>query len=266
MTSSKKITQVNGSGNNSSSNNSTNWKPTEENRSKAFQLRLVSSILWCIAIGIEIFFIYKIYFQKTWEFQLDAKTIVSLVIMGALTVIGNLLWKKANRLDPASKKDSFKFFVQNQLGAIISTLAFLPLLVLLLTNKNVDGKTKGILGAIVGILLLVGVGTGITTDPPSIEQYTEETQLVEELNNGINKIYWTKFGKNYHLQSSCSYINTAKTDEIFEGTVADAKAMKNISKLCDLCERRARKNLGLFSTEEEHIHEDEETQNLDDEE
>jgi hypothetical protein len=254
MSSQKKITRVNSNHQETPSQVENGWKPTPENKSKASQFRLFAAIAWAVAIGIEILFIYKIYFAKDWNFELDVKTIAAIVVMAILAVSGNLLWKKANRLDPASIKNSFKFFVQNQLGAIISTLAFLPLLVLLLTNKNIDGKTKGILGAIVGVALLIGVGTGIETAPPSVEQYAEETQLVEELNNGVNLVYWTKFGKNYHLNSSCSYINSNKTHEIFEGTVGDAKAEKGISKLCDLCERRARKNLTPADENEHHEH------------
>ena len=97
--------------------------------------------------------------------------IVLIVIALIFAVAGNLLWKKANRLDPASKKEKFKFWVQNQLGAIISAIAFLPLVILILTDKNIDGKQKGILGAIAGAALLIGVGTGIDFNPASVEQY-----------------------------------------------------------------------------------------------
>lgn len=38
------------------------------------------------------------------------------------------------------KKNKFKFFVQNQLGVIISFLAFSPLVVLIVANKNLIGK------------------------------------------------------------------------------------------------------------------------------
>ncbi len=81
--------------------------------------------------------------------------IVLIVVALIFAVAGNLLWKKANKLDPASKKNKFKFWVQNQLGAIISAIAFLPLVFLILTDKNIDGKQKGILGAIAGAALLL---------------------------------------------------------------------------------------------------------------
>lgn len=55
---------------------------------------------------------------------------------GITAIIGSLLWKQANRLDPASEKDKFRFFVQNQLGLLITIVAFFPLVLLILTDKN----------------------------------------------------------------------------------------------------------------------------------
>ena len=77
------------------------------------------------------------------------------------------MWKKSNRFDPASEKDGFKFFIQNQLGAIISVIAFLPLVILIFTNKDMNGKQKGIVGAIAVIAMLIAGITGIDFNPPS---------------------------------------------------------------------------------------------------
>ena len=250
----KKITKVNPTGASSESNDS--WKPTDDNKSKAVTFRVIAGILWAIAIGLEIWAIFKLKTVKE-----DGMTMLIVLIVGALilAVGGNLLWKKANRLDPASKKDKFKFFIQNQLGAIISAIAFLPLLIMVLMNKDIDGKQKGILGAIAGAALLIGVGTGIDFNPPSVEQYTEETQRVEAL-TGKDFVYWTKSGKKYHLYNTCGYINSDRTTEIFEGTVGDAKAMKKISELCSRCAGQAEKekessmlDIGGDSDEDEEL-------------
>jgi integral membrane sensor domain MASE1 len=65
-----------------------------------------------------------------------------------LAITGSLLWKKANRLDSASDKDNTRFFIQNQLGAILGVLAFLPMVFVIFTNKEMSGKTKDIAGSI----------------------------------------------------------------------------------------------------------------------
>ena len=98
--------------------------------------------------------------------------LIALIVADLIfAVIGNLLWKKANRFDPASEKEPFKFFVQNQLGAIIAVIAFLPLVILIFTNKDLKGKQKGLVGAIAVVALLIAGFTGIDFNPPSQEQY-----------------------------------------------------------------------------------------------
>ena len=110
-----------------------------EAKSKAKTFRIIAFICWLVAIGLEIYAILKLLNNEsmTW-------LIVAIVVILILAVTGNILWKKANRLDPASKKDKTRFFIQNQLGAIMSVLALLPLVILIYTNKDMDGKTKGI--------------------------------------------------------------------------------------------------------------------------
>ena len=156
-------------------------------------------------------------------------------------IVGSVLWKKANRFNPASEKQRIKFFLQNQLGVIISVIAFLPLVFLLYKNKNLAPKQKKIVGSVAVFGLLIAVFFGIDFNPPSIEQYQEETVQVKALNNGVDYVYWTTSGKRYHLYEDCSYINTNRTTEIFEGTVVHAKEMKRISELCDRCQQRSKK-------------------------
>src|SRR5690625_4768862 len=95
---------------------------SSEAKGKAKQLRLFAVLAWLIAIGGEIFAILKLISDEmlTW-------LIVAIAGILILAVTGSLLWKKANRLDPASEKDKVRFFIQNQLGAIMAVLAFLPL-------------------------------------------------------------------------------------------------------------------------------------------
>lgn len=239
----KKLTRVEG-GDSSSATTARETKPfvaSDESKAKAKKFRIFAIISWIAAIGLEvgaIFMLKKVPIHTTW-------LIVLIVADLIFAVIGNLLWKKANRFDPASEKDKFKFFVQNQLGAIIAVIAFLPLVILIFTNKDMKGKQKGLVGAVAVIALLIAGFTGIDFNPPSQEEYAAQTEQVKELNDGVNYVYWTKSGRSYHLYSDCSYINQDRTVEIFEGTVAKARELKNITDLCDRCENRATKEKAL---------------------
>jgi hypothetical protein len=238
---SKKITKVEGGETSSAQNETKPFVASEESKSKARTLRIFAFISWILAIGCEavaIILLRKPPVNTTW---------LILLIVAALifAVIGSLVWKKSNRLDPASEKEKVKFFIQNQLGAIMGILAFLPLVILIFTNKNLSGKQKGLVGTI-GIIALVVAGlTGIDYNPPSQEDYSVQTERVKSLNEGVDHVYWTKYGKSYHLYPDCSYINTDRTVEIFEGTVAQARELKNITDLCDRCAKRAEEEKGL---------------------
>ena len=198
-----------------------NWKPTPEAKSKATTFRVIAVVLWVLAIGTEAFEIFSVLKQPTVNMVL---LIGLLVAIGLLAVGGSLLWKRANVLDPASKSEPVRFFVQNQLGAIITVVAFVPLIVLIFTNKNMSGGQKGVAGAIGIVLLLVAGYFGTSINPPSTEQYTQETQLVEQY-TGQDLVYWTQAGKVYHLCQDASAVNLeSKDNQIYSGTVAEAHA------------------------------------------
>lgn len=218
--------------------------PTAENKGRATRLRVIAAILWILAIGAQIgaiTFLFKQPVNMTW-------IIILIVVDLALAIVGSLLWKKSNRLDPASKKNKFRFFMQSQLGLVVAVIAFLPLIIFILTSKNIDGKQKTILGAIAGIALVIAGLIGYDFNPPSVEEYTEQTSRVEEL-TGQNLVYWTKSGTKYHIYNDCHSINKDVTTEIFEGPVYKARELKNITELCKFCETRALKEKGTPETE-----------------
>lgn len=211
------------------------WTPTPEAKKQATRLRLFAAGLWLLAIAGEAFAIF-------WVLQQDPVNmvllIISIVVIGALAIGGSLLWKKANRLDPASKKDTVRFFVQNQLGAIITVIAFLPLIILIFTNKDMDGRQKGIAGGIAIVVLGIAGFIGADLDAPSTEQYAEETNIVEQL-TGENLVYWTKSGSVFHVCAEVPDVNRESQDgRIYEGTVADAHA-DGKSRLVSYWEREA---------------------------
>ncbi|MFM9877402.1 MAG: hypothetical protein ACKVOG_06080 [Rhodoglobus sp.] len=197
------------------------WKPTPEAKRKAVGFRVMAAVLWLLAIGAEVFAIFWVLRQNPVNLIL---LIVLLVVIGALAIGGSLLWKQANRLDPASRSDKTRFFVQNQLGAIITIIAFLPLIIMIFLNKDMDGKQKGIAGGIAIVLLLVAGFFGVSLNPPSTEQFDAETQQVVAI-TGENLVYWTKSGNVFHLCEDASAVNLDSADNtIYSGTVADAYA------------------------------------------
>lgn len=240
--SSKKITKiVDNTAATQTTNSTDSWVPTAESKSKATTFRIIAVLGWLVAIGCQVFAYFKLQ-----EVPVNMYWMIGLILVALIfAIVGNILWKKSNRLDPASEKNKFKFFVQNQLGMIISVLAFLPMVILIFTNKNLSGKQKGVLGTIAIAALAAAGLTGTEFNPASVEQYTEQTQQVELLNDGVNSVYWTGSGKSYHLYQDCSYINGKRTNEIFQGTVAKARELKKITDLCDRCQGKAKKAKAL---------------------
>jgi dipeptide/tripeptide permease len=216
------------------------WQASAESKGQAKSLRLFAILAWVVAIGLEI---WAIIMLKTPPISM-AWLIGLIVVDLGFAILGSVLWKKSNRLDPASEKDKTRFFIQNQLGVIISVIAFLPLVVLIFTNKDLNGKQKGILGSVAVVAMLIASIVGIDFNPASIEQYTKQTQEVEVL-MGTNKVFWTESGSSYHLFHDCSYINSDRTKAIFDGTVAKARELKNITDICDRCKHRVEKEKEL---------------------
>ncbi|QTV79617.1 hypothetical protein [Microbacterium sp. NIBRBAC000506063] len=167
------------------------WVATEGAKSQAKSKRIIALILWAIAIALEAVGIFWLLRQREFvgedgTFVRDQETglleqqnatavfptwafvtlIVLLVVIAALAITGSLLWKKANALDPASKEDKVRFFVQNQLGAIIAIIAFLPLVLLIFLNKDMSGTQKGVAGGVGIVLALVAAYFGASFSPP----------------------------------------------------------------------------------------------------
>ena len=214
------------------------FKASQESKSKAKKYRGIAIIVWFLAMTGQVVTILKLLHkdQLTW-------LLVAIGLILALAITGSILWKKANRLDPASKKDKIKFFIQNQLGAILGVLAFLPLVIFIFTNKKMDKKSKGIAGTVAIIALLIAGATGIDFNPPSIEQYNQEineqTSTLKTINNNSDAVFWTKAGNKYHINEECQHIKGRES--ISNGSVKESWEQKSISELCKTCEKRARK-------------------------
>ncbi|MGN8026062.1 hypothetical protein [Microbacterium sp. 22242] len=199
------------------------WTPTPEAKGRATRFRWIAVALWVVAIAAEAFAIFWLLKQKPFTTGHLIGLIGAFVVIGVLSSVGSVLWKKANRLDPARRSDTVRFFVQNQLGAIIAIIAFVPLIILVFTNKNMDGKQKAIAGSIGIVLAAVAAFVfGADYNPPSVEQYTAESNIVKQL-TGSDEVFWTKSGSVFHVCQAVPDVNkTSKDNQIYQGTVAAA--------------------------------------------
>lgn len=137
-----------------------------ESKKRATKHRVFAGILWLLAIGAQLFAITLLFRPP-----IDMTLIIILIAVDlALAIIGSILWKSSNRYDPPTKKQKFKFFMKSQLGLVVAVIAFLPLIIVILTNKNLSGKQKGILGGIAGAALVIAGLVGVDFNPPSIEE------------------------------------------------------------------------------------------------
>lgn len=204
------------------------FTPTPAAKGAATRSRIIALVLWAVAIILElvaIFWVMRPPFDELaanhgfpqWRWYL---LLGFIAVIGVLAVIGSLLWKKANHYDPATRKEPVKFFIQNQLGAFIALLAFLPLIVMIFLNKDMDPKQKNIAGAAGIIVAIAATVLGIDFKPLSKEQVAVESQVVMQL-VGQDRVYWSDGGKVVHLCDAASDIKNATTP-VSNGPIADA--------------------------------------------
>ena len=191
-----------------------------ERKGNALPFRIASIVLWVLGIAAEVLAILtanRTLFlpglsQTTW-------IIVFLVVDLVLVVVGSQLWKRANHLDPASKENKVAYWVQTELGVIIAVIAFAPVILLMLNNKDLDPKAKKLCSIVAGVALVAAVGSGIDYHPTSQEDL-DQAQAGAAVLSDDGLAYWTPFGKKYHFNPDCQYLKNSGT--IYSGSVQDA--------------------------------------------
>jgi hypothetical protein len=149
------------------------WRATQGQKSAATRLRIFAAIAWAIAICGEIAGVVLLY-RHTFDHGNLGLLIGILVGIAIFAIAGSLMWKAANKHDPARESDRARFFFQNQLGAIVTVVAFLPLIVLVFMSKDMDPKNKKVAGGVGVVLAVVATLIGVSWKPPSVEQYTKD--------------------------------------------------------------------------------------------
>ena len=221
-----------------------------DRKERAKSKRILAIVLWVLAITCEVFGILRLTDKINW---LDKVPFVigAIVLDLAFFIPGSLLWKKANHIDPISEKNKAGFWCWNNLGTLLSVLAFLPIIIFVLMNKDLDKKDKTIVTAVAAVALLVAGISSYDFNPVSSEQLEKAQKEVEAVGTHKNEkgeyvVYWAKTGKKYHVDPDCPAFS--RSEEVYEGTVADAYE-RNLTDPCRRC---------IPELEDDHDHDKEE--------
>ena len=194
---------------------------TGDPHKRATTKRIWAIVCWVIAIAFEAIGILKLTNVINWFSELELSTflIICIVLDLIFVIIGSLLWKKANHIDPASEKNKTKFWLWNNLGVILSVIAFLPLIILVFTDKDLDKKSKKLVGWIAIAALAIAGLASYDYNPVSSEQLERaEKEVLQVSPSGT--VYWATYSKKYHVDKDCPAFSNSET--VYEGTVRDA--------------------------------------------
>lgn len=190
--------------------------------------RTVAVVLWVVAIVLEVLAFLVVLGKVDLKFMPTLYQLIAFLVLDLVCVIiGAQFWKKANRIDPASEKNKLKFWLWNNMGVIVCVVAFVPIIILMLANKNLDKKTKTIATVVAIIALLIGGVASYDFDPVSEEQQQAAISVFSD-----SDVYWSPFGKVYHTDPDCQSLN--QTETLTVGTVEQAIAA-NRTRLCKFC-------------------------------
>ena len=193
-------------------------------------LRIGAIVLWACAIAFEILALLVVLGKLHINFLPSlAQLIIFIVLDLACVIIGSQLWKKANHIKPASEKNPFLFWLWNNLGVVVCVFAFVPVIIVMLSSKNLDKKTKVIATIVAIIALLIGGVASYDFNPVSQEQLAAAEIAITD------DVYWSPFGHVYHTHEDCQALN--QSDQLTYGTVEQAVAA-NRTRLCYFCARR----------------------------
>ena len=202
-------------------------------KERAKRNRIIAIVLWALAITFEIIGILRLSGVINWfpKLNITIFLIVCIILDLACFIPGSIFWKKANHIDPASEKNKVSFWTINNLGTILSVLAFLPLIIFVLLNKDIDKKDKTIVTVVAAVALVIAGVSSYDFNPVSLEQLEHAEKEVQNVSGG-NTVYWAPHSKKYHVDPDCPAFSQSET--VYEGTVKQAFE-KGLTDPCRRC-------------------------------
>ena len=194
---------------------------TWDRKERATSKRVCAIIFWVIALAFEVIWILRLTDVINWFSCLQVSHFLLICIWLDLifVIIWSLLWKKANHIDPVSEKNKTKFWLWNNLWTIIAVLAFLPLIILVFTDKDLDKKSKKLVWWVAIAALVIAGLASYDFNPVSSEQLElAEKEVLQVSPSGT--VYWAEHSKKYHVDQDCPAFSNSET--VYEWTVADA--------------------------------------------
>lgn len=205
------------------------WNPEK----RANTRRWFAVICWIIAIVFEVIWILKLTNVIDWFNWLELKYSLLIIIWLDLVffIIGSLLWKKANHIDPISEQNKTKFWMWNNLWTLLSVLAFLPMIIFVFFSKDLDKNSKWLVWGIAIVALAIAWISSYDFNPVSSEQLLRAEQEVLQVSPSWT-VYWAPHSKKYHVDKDCPAFSNSET--VYEWTVRDAYE-RNLTDPCRRC-------------------------------
>lgn len=197
-------------------------------------LRIGAIVCWVLAIAMEVVCCMAIAGKFVWFGSQLATIIIPLIVDMAFVIAGSLMWKKANHIDPASEQNKLKFWLWNNMGVIVACLAFIPVIIYILTKKDLDPKTKKIATAVAAVAFAIAGVSSYDFNPVSQEQ------LQEQYGNADIDVYWVSTGEKYHTHADCQHLNLSTQDSLIVGSIGQAEEAGK-TELCKTCYKKDQK-------------------------
>ena len=216
--------------------------------------RVAAICFWILAVACELVAIMNLtgkWYLPEYFSGLPDNYLIYLIIFLVLDliflIIGSQFWKNANHIDPASEKNKVAFFLQNQMGLIMSIICFVPFIVMLLKNDKegtlkLSKKNKTIVLVVAIVALVLGGLLSVDWDPISSEEKTAAIAA-----HGTDTIYVTPYGHCYHYYDDCQSLTRSTPILVNTMDGFGAAGMSeiefaidhNYTKLCSFCAKRA---------------------------